>query len=282
MHPGRPSTTAEHAALLRAVHQLHDRPLILEDPVVLRLIDASTIATLRTHPEAFQTRLRASIAVRSRYAEDCLRDAVDRGTRQYVILGAGLDSFAYRNPFPPSALHVFEVDHPPTQAWKRQRLRDAGIEPPGSLTFVPVDFERQTLAGALVEGGLDPAVPTFVSWLGVTMYLARETVMRTLAYVASLAAGSAIVFGYVVPPSSLTGPARAALSAMAARAAELGEPWLTFFEPDALAGELERLGLGRVEDLGPEQAVERYFRGRSDRLRPGGAAHLVRAMSSAR
>src|ERR687887_285212 len=103
MHPGRPSTTAEHAALLRAVHQLHDRPLILEDPVVLRLIDASTIATLRTHPEAFQTRL---------------RDAVDRGTRQYVILGAGLDSFAYRNPFPPSALHVFEVDHPPTQAWK--------------------------------------------------------------------------------------------------------------------------------------------------------------------
>jgi methyltransferase (TIGR00027 family) len=282
MHPGRPSTTAEHAALLRAVHQLHDRPLILEDPVVLRLIDASTIATLRTHPEAFQTRLRASIAVRSRYAEDCLRDAVDRGTRQYVILGAGLDSFAYRNPFPPSALHVFEVDHPPTQAWKRQRLRDAGIEPPGSLTFVPVDFERQTLAGALVEGGLDPAVPTFVSWLGVTMYLARETVMRTLAYVASLAAGSAIVFGYVVPPSSLTGPARAALSAMAARAAELGEPWLTFFEPDALAGELERLGLGRVEDVGPEQAVERYFRGRSDRLRPGGAAHLVRAMSPAR
>ena len=120
MHPGRPSTTAEHAALLRAVHQLQDRPLTLEDPVVLRLIDASTIATLRTHPEAFQTRLRASIAVRSRYAEDCLRDAVDRGTRQYVILGAGLDSFAYRNPFPPSVLHVFEVDHPQTQARPRQ------------------------------------------------------------------------------------------------------------------------------------------------------------------
>jgi len=142
--------------------------------------------------------------------------------RQYVILGAGLDSFAYRNPFPSAALHVYEIDHPDTQNWKRQRLRDAGIELSQSLTFIPVDFERHTLADAMATGGFDSSQPAFVSWLGVSAYLTREAVMNTLAYVASLAPGSEIVFSYVVPLASLSEPARAARSNLAAYVAAGG------------------------------------------------------------
>ena len=266
---------------MRAAHQLLDHPRILEDAVALRLLGADQEAALRANPQVLDRpelrSLRVSIAVRSRYAEDSLREAVRRGVRQYVILGAGLDSFAYRNPFPPAALHVHEIDHPDTQTWKRQRLRDAGIELPQSLTFIPVDFERHTLADAMATGGFDSRQPAFVSWLGVTTYLTRQTVMDTLAYVASLAPGSEIVFSYVVPPSSLPEPTRAARSNLAAYVAASGEPWLTFFEPAELAGELRGLGFARVEALGPEEIFARYLRGRSDGLRAEGAAQLMKA-----
>lgn len=281
MQHGRPSTTAERAALLRAAHQLLDDPHVLDDPVVLRLLGPDGEAAVRSNRQALEApvlrALRASIAVRSRYAEDCLRDALRRGAQQYVILGAGLDSFAYRNPFDPGALRVYEVDHPDTQASKRERLRAAGIDLPGALTFVPIDFETQTLAGAMPASGFDPTLPTFASWLGVTVYLTRAAVLDTLAWVASLAAGSEIVFGYVVEPSLLRAPERAALAGLAERAAETGEPWRTFFAPPVLARELERLGFTGLEDLGPEQVFERYFRGRRDGLRPGGSGHLMRA-----
>ena len=266
---------------MRAAHQLLDHPRILEDAVVLRLIGAEQEAALRANLQVLDRPelrpLRVSIAVRSRYAEDALREAVRRGVRQYVILGAGLDSFAYRNPFPPADLHVYEVDHPDTQTWKRQKLRDAGIELPQSLTFIPVDFERQTLADAMATGGFNSSQPAFVSWLGVTAYLTRETVMDTLGYVASLAPGSEIVFSYVVPLSSLPEPARAARSNLAAYVAAGGEPWLTFFEPAALAVEIRGLGFARVEDFGPEQIFARYLQGRSDGLREEGATQLMKA-----
>ncbi len=277
----RASVTADRAALLRAAHQVLDRPRVLDDPVVLRLVGPEREAELRASPQAFERpalrRLRAAIVVRSRFAEDALRDAVGRGVRQYVILGAGLDSFAYRNPFAPSELRVYEVDHPATQAWKLDRLRAAGIEPPASLSFVPVDFEQEALAGALARGGVDLRAPAFVSWLGVTVYLTRAAVLRTLAAVSSLAPGSEIVFEYVVPPSSLGEGARVVLAELAARGAEAGEPWITFFEPAALAAELGRLGFTEVDDVGPAEIVARYFRDRRDGLRPGGAARYVRA-----
>lgn len=280
MQPGQPSTTAERAARLRAAHQLFDAPHVLDDPVVLRLLGPELAATLHAQRQVLERpalrSLRAGIAMRSRYAEDCLGDAIGRGVRQYVVLGAGLDSFAYRNPFD-SDLRVFEVDHPATQAWKCQRLADAGIELPDSLTFVPIDFERQALADALVSGGLDRSLPAFVSWLGVTVYLTRDAIMSTLAAVSSLAGGSEIVFGYMPPLELLSERQRTAISALAERAAAGGEPWRTYFDPSALAGELARLGFTVVEDFGPEQAFERYFRGRSDGLRSGGAGHLMRA-----
>ena len=275
----RPSTTAERAAVLRAAHQLLDRPSILEDPIALRLIGAERAAALRADPQPFDTpaarRLRASIAIRSRYAEDCLRDAVRRGVRRYVVLGAGLDSFAWRNPFP--GLRIYEVDQPATQAWKRQRVRDAGLELPASLTFVPVDFETANLAEAMRGVGIDAREPTFVSWLGVTVYLTREAVMATLAWVASLAPGSEVVFGYAIAPSSLGDRGRAAVERMAARAAASGEPWRTFFEPEVLRRDLERLGFAAIEDFTPAQAFARYLRGRDDGLRTGSAFRLMKA-----
>ena len=281
MEPGRASSTAERAALLRAAHQLLDQPTILDDPVVQRLIGPEQQATLAANRPEFERPvlrpLRASIAIRSRYAEDRLGDAVRRGVRQYVILGAGLDSFAYRNPHPAADLRIYEVDHPDTQARKRQRLGAAGIACPASLTFVPADFERQTLADAMQRGGFDPCQPAFVSWLGVIVYLARDVVLGTLGYAASLAPGSEIVFDYLPPPARLAERTRAAVAALAQRAAAAGEPWVTYFEPGALAAELAQLGFAQVEDFGPEAAFDRYCRGRRDGLRPGGAARLIRA-----
>jgi len=252
---------------------------------VLRLLDARTVTALATDPSTLDTpigrRLRASVVARSRWAEDCVAAAVAAGVRQLVVLGAGLDSFAYRNPFPASALHVFEMDHPATQAWKRERLRAAGLEPPASLTFVPIDFERRTPADALATGGFDTGVPAIVSWLGVTVYLTRDVVLRTLAWVGSLAPGSSIAFTYVArsgEPREAAGAVGAeTVATLAARAAAAGEPWITYFDPAELAGELTRVGLALVEDLSPDDATARYFAGRSDRLHPGGSSHLALA-----
>src|SRR5215470_8829367 len=281
MQQDQPSTTAEGAARLRAAHQLFDTPRVLDDPIVLRLLGPGIETALRAARDRLEEpalrALRASMAMRSRYAEDCLREAVARGVRQYVVLGAGLDSFAYRNPFGPDALHVYEVDHPATQAWKRGRLADAAIELPTWLTFVPVDFERERLSDAMVRSGVDRTQPAFVSWLGVTVYLTHAAIMQTLADVATLAPGSEIVFGYVTSLQALDARRRAAISAVAERAAAAGEPWQTFFEPAALMRELEQLRFTVVEDFGPEQAFERYFRGRSDGLRSGGIGRLMRA-----
>lgn len=281
MEADLPSRTAERAAILRAAHQMLDSPLVLDDPVVLRLLGEARAAALYADPQALDRpglrELRAFIALRSRYAEDALRAAVARGVGQYIVLGAGLDSFAYRNPHPAEILRVFEVDHPATQAWKRARLHEAGIPLPPSLVFAPVDFERQVLAEALAASGFDATAPACIAWLGVTVYLTREAIVRTLTWAASLPAGSAIVFEYAVPPETQTGPARAILAAMAERAAGSGEPWLTYFEPAEARAMLAETGFSDVEELGPEAAFARYFSNRTDGLRPGGTARLVLA-----
>lgn len=279
MDAGRPSATAQEAAILRAAHQILDKPRIFDDPIALRIIGAKTESALRSNPERFNTRrsLRAFIALRSRYAEDELARAVKRGTRQYVILGAGLDTFPYRNPYPESSLRIFEVDHPATQSWKRQRLGEAGIATPGSLVFVPIDFERQTLADGLKKTGFRADQPSFFSWLGVVVYLTKPAVMETFKFVASLPVGSEIVFDYSVPPSLLTENQRSARDAGVKRVATLGEPWITFLDPSSLTSELQGMGFRDVEDLSPEEANERYFKGRADGLRLGGSGRLMKA-----
>jgi methyltransferase (TIGR00027 family) len=202
LEEGQPSRTAQSTALQRAVHQLLEVPRIFDDPVALRIFGARGVARLAQALERYRTdasrAMRAFLVLRSRFAEDGLAAAFRRGTRQYVVLGAGLDTFAYRNPH--RGLRVFEVDHPTTQRWKRARLAEQAIELPRSLTFAPVDFERQSLGDGLRKARFDLQAPAFVSWLGVTIYLTRPAVMDTLGFVAkSCARGSEIVFDFGMP-----------------------------------------------------------------------------------
>lgn len=279
MEVGRPSRTALSAATHRAVHQLLDVPKIFDDPLALRMICANAESGIRVDLCRLQKgrSLRAFIALRSRYAEDELARAIQRGVRQYVILGAGLDTFGYRNPYPVSRLSVFEVDHPATQTWKRMRLRDAEIAIPDSLTFAPVDFEQQTLADGLNLVGFRADEPAFFSMLGVVVYLTKTAVMETFKFVASLPAGSEIVFDYGILSSMLSERQRSARESLARRVAAIGEPWITHFAPASLARDLRGLGFKQVEDFGPQEANERYFKDRTDGLRISGSSRLMKA-----
>jgi methyltransferase (TIGR00027 family) len=276
----RPSLTAQRVALSRAAHQLFDKPRILDDPIARRIIGAQGEQELRTHRRRFDTRiacqLRAFLVARSRVAEAALDAAIVHGVRQYVVLGAGLDTFAFRNPYPASLLRVFEADHPATQAWKRGRLSAAGIALPDALTFVPIDFETQSLAAALRAAGLHSERPAFFSWLGVTMYLSYDAVTATLKYVASaLPEGSAIVFDYVVPLASVGLVPRLAARALLLRLAAAGEPWQAFFDPALLDAQLRALGFAHTEDLGPDELNARFFRDRGDELQVAGLGRVM-------
>jgi methyltransferase (TIGR00027 family) len=278
MHEDRPSKTAFRVALRRAAHQVLDSPRVLEDPLALAIVGA-TAEELRSSPKS-QGRLaramRAFMAVRSRYAEDELARAVASGARQYVVLGAGLDTFAYRNPFP--ELRVYEVDHPATQGWKRRRLEEGRIAIPESMTFAPVDFENQTLIDGLARAGFEADQTAFFSWLGVVPYLTRSAAMETFRFIGSLPAGSGVVFDYALPPEALNLVQRLALKALADRVAAAGEPFRTFFEPAALMSELRPMGFHSFEDLATKEINARYFGGRSDGLRvSGGIGRLMKA-----
>ena len=279
MEVGSPSRTALSAATHRAAHQLLDVPKVFDDPLALRIICANAEKRIWVDLCQLQKKrsLRAFIALRSRYAEDELARAIQRGIRQYVVLGAGLDTFGYRNPYPVSRLRVFEVDHPATQTWKRVRLREAEIAIPDSLTFAPVDFEQQTLADGLNRAGFRTDEPAFFSMLGVVVYLTKTAVMETFKFVASLPAGSEIVFDYGILSSMLSERQRSAREYLARRVADIGEPWITYFDPASLARDLRAMGFKQVDDLGPEAAKERYFKDRTDGLCISGSARLMKA-----
>lgn len=278
-----PSHTAYRVAASRAAHQILDEPRVLEDPVALAIVGAAAVAAIRAAPLRYRLPparyLRAFLVARSRVAEEALALAVRRGVRQYVVLGAGLDTFAYRNPYPAAALNVFEVDHPATQAWKRGQLNAARIAVPASLRFVAVDFESERLGERLAAAGLRTGEPAFFSWLGVSMYLTREAIGATLGYVAGLPRGSGIVFDYAVPPGNLNLVRRLVVRALLERVAAAGEPWKTFFEPRALAAELRALGLSELEDLGSAELNARFFGDRRDGLRTGALGRVMCARS---
>ena len=282
MQPERASLTARRVAMSRAEHQLLDHPRIFDDSLAMRIIGAQRAADVRSASgrlgATFSRYLRAFVVARSRIAEDELARAVRRGVRQYVILGAGLDTFAYRNPHRASALRVFEVDHPSTQAWKRDQLKEAAISIPDSLTYVPLDFETQALADRLREAGFKANEPAFFSWLGVTMYLSRAAVMTTMKYVASLPS-SGIVFDYLVSPASLNFVHRLALRAVAQRVSALGEPWQLYFDPESLLSELKMIGFTHVEDIGPEEINSRFFNQRTDRLKVAPLGRMMTAQA---
>jgi methyltransferase (TIGR00027 family) len=214
---------------------------------------------------------------RARLAEDALNEAVARGVRQYVVLGAGLDTFAYRNPHAELGLRVFEVDHPATQEWKRQLISQARLTSAGALTYVPVDFERERLADRLNANGFQTDEPAFFSWLGVTMYLSLDVIRETLRFVAQSVSRSGIVFDYLTRPAPWDLLRRWAMQRVMLRVAAEGEPWQTFFEPAALHAELIRLGFATVRDFGPNEINARYFDHAGARLRVGGSGRIVLA-----
>ncbi len=296
-----PSRTALTAALMRAVHTRLDRPQLLDDAWGDQLVSAAEKAALcrraldtadpetRKRLEALGSQqavidavLRAhgtygGVIIRSRFAEDALAAAVARGVRQYVIVGAGLDSFIVRQPAFARDLEIIEIDHPATQAMKRQRLAECAVPIPPNVRFVPADLSRESLASVLVRGNVSRVVPAFFSWLGVTIYLSRDTNLVTLRGIAaSSAPGSEVVFTYI-DQRVLEGGRSEKLEKMRARVAAQGEPWLSGFDPTTLANELRDLGLVLVEDLGAAQLRARYCAKRTDGLSPGATGHIARA-----
>lgn len=266
------SRTAHGVAFRRAAHQLLDEPRVHEDPLALAIIGAAAVESLQRElhkqEETFARSLRAFLAARGRYAEDQLRVAIRRGVTQYVVLGAGLDTFAFRNPHP--ELRVFEVDHPATQEWKQERLREAGIPIPPSVSFVRVDFEEQSLGAGLKLAGFVPEEAAFFSWLGVTPYIKRASCMATIGFVGKMVEGSGVVFDFAVTPELLDAPQRAALEALSNRVSAAGEPFQLFFHPDEVAADLRTHGFRDIEMLAGEQINCRYFQNRTDGLQISG------------
>ncbi|MFI5233904.1 MAG: class I SAM-dependent methyltransferase [Gemmatimonadales bacterium] len=260
------SKTAVGVAILRAAHQLLDgEPKVLDDTVVVALLGAEAEAGIRAAPERFREpramALRSHVLLRSRFAEERLREAVARGVTQLLVLGAGLDTFAYRQPEWARALRIYEVDHPSSQAAKRGRLDAAAISAPGNLTYAPVDFEHDTLASGLERAGFDPAARTFVSCLGVLVYLTSEAIAELFAFVARLPAGSECAFTFGGARTAEE-PGRPSLATVAA---ELGEPWVSSMEIDDVAEVLARAGLPAPEPMSRDQAMT-WLGGRNDGL----------------
>ena len=296
---GKPSRSALTVASLRAVHQLLDEPLVFPDPIALPLLGAATEAALRDDPfvlnDPISRGLRGALVARSRFVEGELSRCVAAGVRQYVLLGAGLDTFAYRNPHRDERLRVFEVDHPGTQRWKQRLLAEAGIGVPASLTFVPADLERDDLGSALWQAGFRADQAACVSWMGVTMYLTADAVAATLRTVAGFAAGSRLCFNYSVPVKMLNPVERVVNEVMEQRLAALGEPWLATVRSNAVAEATARTGFQyrRKCDAGRSQrALFRSAQGRAAYGRrctphvreqvmrcPGGTANCLRAVS---
>ena len=280
MQEDSPKPSALMVATLRAAHQLLDAPLILDDPLALRILGAEREAEVRGDLQRFRdpftTALRTILVIRSRLAEDTCREARGRGVMQHVILGAGLDTSVYREHLPAQA-RVFEVDLPATQRWKRDRLASAGIAAPDALRYVAVDFSDSTLADGLAQAGFDPGAPACFTWLGVTLYLDKEDVARTLRYIASCAAGSSVVFDFVIAPELLEARERAAMAAISASLASGGEPWKSNFAPAELEASLRAMGYGAVEHFCRENLTQRYLSGRADDLRLAGTTGIIRA-----
>ncbi|WP_433713853.1 class I SAM-dependent methyltransferase [Nocardia sp. CA-084685] len=263
MQLGQPSRTALATAYARAYHQTAREPRIFTDPLAVRIAGVTPDQLVDLETATFQDdsdmrrRRRLFLAARARFAEDTVADAVATGTRQVVILGAGLDTFAYRNPHPD--VRVLEVDHPDTQEWKRQRLDAAGIELPASLTFAPVDFESQTLAAGLAAAGFDRTRPAVFVWLGVIMYLTRDTILDTLRFVAGQATPVRMVFDYLYPASASTSEEMDQRTARADLVASIGEPWLSFFTADEVAKLLRDKGFDQIDDRAAPHLISGYL-----------------------
>jgi methyltransferase (TIGR00027 family) len=279
MQTGQPSRTALGAARLRAAHQVLDRASILADPLALRILGDDIEVSLdhaRNHTSG--PRMRWFIASRSRIAEDALTIAVNAGTTQLVVLGAGLDTLAYRMPLA-SRLRIFEVDHPATQARKRDMLAAAAIAVPDTLSFVAVDFEREKLSERLEAAGFKSAEHSFFSWLGVVPYLTEAAIFATLGYLAQLPGGAEVVFDYVNPPTSIPAAGLAAHQALAAGVSAAGERFQSYLDTNSLCKKMRAAGFRHVDDIGPVELAARFFP-ETERSAPTRGGHVMHASTS--
>jgi methyltransferase (TIGR00027 family) len=279
---GERSRTIDRPALMRAAHQLlDDEPKIFRDPFAVGITDGASRAEIESRASELLTPacklLRSAFVLRSRYAEDELASAIQKGASQYVLLGAGLDTFALRQPAHAADLRIFEVDHPATQRWKLSLLRSRGAKLPRNLAHVPVDLQVEALDEPLRRAGFDRRKPAFFSWLGVTQYLDERAIQSTLRYLAGLAPGSGVAFSFTPPEDALDGLDREEARAAADRAAALDEPWRTRPAADFLANRLRTLGFSRIEHLHPAHAERLYFNDRKDGLRAARFEQLISA-----
>jgi methyltransferase (TIGR00027 family) len=267
-------------AVARAVHREEPRPWVIDDYLAVGLAGREGLA-LRERlqaelPPSFIAAFSRWVCVRARFAEDIVEQAAASGVRQYVILGAGLDSFAYRRHDLLDQLRVFEVDHPATQQWKRRRLAGLGVGIPAGLVFAPVDFERQTMREGLEQAGFDFRQLAVFSWVGVTMYLTLDAISATLATMAGCRAGTRVVLTYNQPPVALGGTTAQIAAAFAGIAAEMGEPFVSRFLPGQIDQLLREHGFGEIADFGPQEARTSYFQGRTN-VEIAGAQRLIAA-----
>ena len=281
VHSGKPSRTALRVATLRAAHQLLDEPIVFEDAVALPILGKDLAQSVQQDPFQFndpmQRGLRAASVLRSRIAEDVLSQAVASGVSQYVVLGAGLDTFAYRNPHRARGLRIFEVDHPSTQSWKKTLLDEAGIPEPPELTFAPADFETITLQDSLIAAGFRMDQPACFSWLGVTHYLTEQAVLNTLRFVASLPAGTSMTFDFRVLPELLNPIDRVLMDYLAQYFSAMGESWQSAFDPAALQTVLLEMGFASATEITAATLNFRYLSRRKDGLHVGGGFRMMQA-----
>ena len=277
MKPSEASRTALTIARQRAAHQVLDHGSILYDPFAMKILredEKDVLQFANKHPSASIGRLFTT--ARSRIAEDALSRSVERGLQQIVILGAGLDTFALRNPHGVRQIRIYEVDHPATQAWKLERLADAQIAVPPWLILVPVDFERDDVGEKLVAAGFQQNSPAFFTWLGVVPYLTQDAIRGTLAYMSSIQ-NSEVVFDYVEPPEAFSEELRQLEKARAEQLEKIGERSVSRFEPAGIAGILRSHGFCAIEDINFQEIVSRFGHAVQG-LAPGHAAvHVVHA-----
>jgi len=277
MKPSEPSRTALMIARQRAAHQVLDHGAILYDPFAMKILredEKDVLAFANAHPLASIGRLLT--AARSRIAEDALSRAVERGVRQIVILGAGLDTFALRNPHSARQIRIYEVDHPATQAWKRQRLAEAQIALPPWLILVPVDFEQDDVGEKLVAAGFQQNSPAFFTWLGVVPYLTEDAIGRTLDYISSIQ-NSEVVFDYMEPPEAFSEELRQLEKERTEQLKKMDERSVSRFEPAGIAAILRSHGFYAIEDIHFREIAFRFGRAVQG-LAPGHlGVHVVHA-----
>jgi methyltransferase (TIGR00027 family) len=301
MDIGRASLTAMGTSLMRAHHTRSAREPLIRDPWGDRLLseadrdrlrqmslsglsekdreplealepDELITVFLRSHPSY------GTVIIRTRYAEDALAEAVARGVRQFVIVGAGLDSFALRRPAFATDVEVFELDHPDTQEVKLERLAQCGVQPPSGVQFIAADLGVEGIDEALMRSSFDSSQPCFFSWLGVTVYLTREANMKTLQAIASCGApGSELVFDFIDQHTFDSPPTDADTARARAQFASVSEAWVSGFRSPELGEDLRAVALELLEDLSPDDLRERYCTGREDELAPAPSHHLARA-----